>query len=99
MSWHVPSPDSRFQKAVDRAVGRSKVSYLIAAFGMAALSATILYVSATGQDDGQRYEGWGWFVGPIGILFFGFCFIRGFGLKTDTDGRVLRPDGEPLAKD
>ena len=92
-------PDSRFQKAVNRAVGRSKASFLILAFGMTALSAALIYISATGQDDGQRYEGWGWFIGPIGVLFFGFCFIRGFSLKTDPDGRVLKPDGEPLAED
>ena len=95
--WY--SPGSRFQKAVNRAVGRSKASFLIAAFGMAALSATLIYISATGQDDGQRYEGWGWFVGPIGVLFFGFCFLRGFSLKTGADGRVLKADGEPLAED
>lgn len=93
------TPDTRFQKAVNRIVGRSKASFLIATFGMVALSATILYLSATGQDDGYRYEGWGWFVGPIGILFFGFCFVRGWRLKTDSEGQVLKPDGQPLAED
>jgi hypothetical protein len=97
------TPDTPFQKKVNRFVGASRASLIITCLGMVLLSAFVLYLAATGKDgDGggyHRYQGWGWFVGPLGILFFGFCLIRSFNVKTDGEGRVLKPDGQPLAED
>jgi hypothetical protein len=95
------TPNTRFQKKVNRFVGASKASLIITCLGLVLLSAFLLYLAATGQDhtSSGRYEGWGWVVGPIGILFFGLCFVRAFRVKTDGEGRPLKPDGQPLAED
>lgn len=95
--------DTRFQKRVNRFVGASKASFVICALGMAALSALALYIAAFdpfGDDYLYRsYEEAGWVAGPIGIVFFGYCAWRGLNSRTDADGRILTPDGKPLAED
>lgn len=95
--------DTSFQRRVNRFVGASKASFVICALAMVALSAFALYIAAFdpfGDDYVYRsYEEVGWVAGPLGIVFFGFCAWRGLTSRTDADGRILTPEGTPLAED
>ena len=90
-------------RQVSRFIGASKASYLICAFGMILLSAFALYIAVADPFGGETfyrsYEEVGWVAGPLGILFFGFCFWRGMQARTDGDGRILTPEGKPLAEE
>jgi hypothetical protein len=92
--------NSRMQERVNRFVGASKAGYVISALGMVALSAVLLYIAVADPFGDttfyHSYEDAGWIVGPIGILFFGYCAWRGLRAPTDADGRPVTSDGKPL---
>ena len=90
-------------RRTSRFAGASRASLLICALGMMALSAFALYI-AVADPFGDTYvygsyEEVGWVIGPLGILFFGFCFYRGLSARTDADGRILTPEGRPMGEE
>ena len=89
---------------MSRFIGRSRASYLICALGMVlrvgvrALHRRVLAVRRQ-PTSYSSYEDVGWVAGPVGILFFGYCFSVGLSAKTDGEGRVLTPEGKPLGEE
>ena len=90
-------------RRVSRFIGASKASYLICTFGMILVCVFALYLVAFEPfGDTTLYrssEEVIWVAGPLGIVFFGYCFYRGMRARTDGDGRVLTPEGKPVAED
>jgi hypothetical protein len=90
-------------RRVSRFIGASKASYLTCALGMILLSAFAFYIAAfepfEGTSEFRSYEEAGWVAGPLGVLFFGYCFYRGMRARTDGDGRILNAEGKPLAEE
>ena len=94
------APPSR---RVSRFIGRSRASYLICTLGMVLVSAFALYIAAFSPFGDTyvygSYEDVGWVAGPVGILFFGYCFYVGLSAETDGEGRILTPEGKPLGEE